>query len=255
MGYFESHTIHLISVTFMILGSIPFILYVQATRGQPQKLWLNSQVQVFFFVLIFCTFIAWLLNTSIEDSNGSTRFVEALFNVTSVITGTGYSTTDYGQWAPGANAFFFAIMFIGGCAGSTSCGIKIFRFQILFETIKQHLRRIFYPNGIFMMRFNGKQIEDTAATAVMNFFAVYFLLFGIFAILLNLTGLDFLTSMSAAGTAISNVGPGLGSTIGPSSTFQDLNDTAKWILSVAMLVGRLELFTVLVLFMPRFWRA
>ncbi len=255
MGFYNSHSTHLIAVTFMILGSIPFILYVQATRGQPEKLWKNSQVQVFFTVVVFCTFIAWLLNNSPQNVDGMTRFVDALFNVTSIITGTGYSSADYGQWAPGSNAFFFAIMFIGGCAGSTSCGIKIFRFQILFETIKQHLSRIFYPNGIFTMRFNGKQIDDSAATAVMNFFAVYFLLFGLFAIALNLTGLNFLTSMSAAGTAISNVGPGLGSQIGPSSTFQELNDTAKWILSAAMLVGRLELFTVLVLFMPRFWRA
>jgi len=166
-----------IAVTFMILGSIPFILYVQATRGQPQKLWQNSQVQVFFFAVTFCTIIAWLLNTPVEGADGTTRFVDALFNVTSVITGTGYTSTDYGQWAPGANAFFFAIMFIGGCAGSTSCGIKIFRFQILFETIKQHLRRIFYPNGIFIMRFNGKQIEDTAATAVMNLLFTVLVLF------------------------------------------------------------------------------
>jgi len=255
MGHFDSHVIDLIAVSFMILGSIPFILYVQATSGNPEKLWQNSQVQVFFSALVLCTSVAWLLNNTNEDMDGMTRFVDSIFSVTSIITGTGYSTTDYGLWAPGANAFFFAIMFIGGCAGSTSCGIKIFRFQILFETVKQHLRRIFYPNGIFVMRFNGKQIEDSAATAVMNFFAVYFLLFGIFAILLNLTGLDFITSMSAAGTAISNVGPGLGDTIGPSSTFKELNDTAKWILSAAMLVGRLELFTVLVLFMPRFWRA
>ncbi len=255
MGYFESHSIHMISVTFMIMGSIPFILYVQATRGQPEKLWENTQVQTFFAILAGCTLIAFLLNTPIEGETTQTRIVEALFNVTSVVTGTGYSSTDYGQWAPGANAFFFAIMFIGGCAGSTSCGIKIFRFQILFETVKQHLKRIFYPNGIFVMRFNGAHVDDGVSTAVMNFFAVYFLLFGIFAILLNLTGLDFLTSMSAAGTAISNVGPGLGSTIGPASTFQELNDTAKWILSAAMLVGRLELFTVLVLFMPRFWKA
>lgn len=255
MGHFQSNTIELIAVAFMMLGSIPFILYVQAISGTPDKIWRNSQVQVFVFVIAVCTLIAWLLNTPGEDTEGTTRFVEAIFNVTSIVTGTGYTSTDYGTWAPGANAFFFAIMFIGGCAGSTSCGIKIFRFQILFETIKQHLRRIFYPNGIFVMRFNNKQVDDSAATAVMNFFAVYFLLFGIFAILLNLTGLDFITSMSAAGTAISNVGPGLGDTIGPSSTFKDLNDTAKWILSAAMLVGRLELFTVLVLFMPRFWRA
>ena len=145
-------------------------------------------------------------------------------------------------------------MFIGGCAGSTSCGIKIFRFQVMYETIKQHLRRIFYPNGIFVMRFNKRKIEDSVSSAVMNFFAVYFTLFGLFAILLNMTGLDFLTAMSAAGTAISNVGPGLGEVIGPDSTFKELNDPAKWVLSMAMLTGRLELFTVLVLFVPRFWR-
>lgn len=254
MGFFDSNTILAICVVFMWLGSIPFILYVQAMRGKPADLWQNSQVRVFFCVIAFCTLIAYLLNNQIEGLPGEDRFMDAIFNVTSVITGTGYSSTDYGQWAMGSNAFFFTIMFIGGCAGSTSCGIKIFRFQILFEAILQHLKRIFYPNGIFTLRFNGKKIEDNAASAVMNFFAVYFLLFGVFAILLNMTGLDFLTSMSAAGTAISNVGPGLGNTIGPASTFKELNDTAKWILSAAMLVGRLELFTVLVLLMPRFWR-
>lgn len=254
MGHFESQTIHAIAVIFMIMGSVPFILYVQTIRGQAIEFWKNSQVRVFLLILGICTVIAFLLQKPVEDIAQDTRFIDAIFNVTSIITGTGYTNADYGQWAIGSNAFFFAIMFIGGCAGSTSCGIKVFRFQILFETILQHLKRIFYPNGIFILRFNGKQIEDSAASAVMNFFAVYFLLFGIFAILLNLTGLDFLTSMSAAGTAISNVGPGLGSSIGPSSTFQELNDTAKWIMAAAMLVGRLELFTVLVLLMPRFWR-
>lgn len=254
IGHFDSNIIDLIATLFMIIGSIPFILYIQFLQGKPIKLFKNSQVRVFLALLAFLTLIAWSLHPKSHGENLS-PFVDALFNVTSIVTGTGFATTDYDNWLPGSVPFFFAIMFIGGCAGSTSCGIKIFRFQILYETIKQHLRRIFYPNGIFIMRFNGKPIEDTAATAVMNFFAVYFLLFGIFAILLNLTGLDFITSMSAAGTAISNVGPGLGTTIGPASTFQGLNDTAKWILSVAMITGRLELFTVLVLFMPRFWRS
>ena len=255
IGFFDSHAIDLIAILFMALGSIPFILYVQAWQGRPSKLWLNSQVRVFFYVLMICTIVAFILHPASNGEDNTTRMIDAAFNVTSIVTGTGYSSTNYSQWSVGANAFFFAIMFIGGCAGSTSCGIKIFRFQILFETLKQHLSRIFYPNGIFVMRFNNKVIEDSAASAVMNFFAVYFLLFGVFAILLNMTGLDFLTSMSAAGTAISNVGPGLGETIGPASTFHGLNDTAKWILSIAMLVGRLELFTVLVLFMPRFWKA
>lgn len=254
IGHFNSETIEVIAITFMILGSIPFILFVQGFQGNPSRLWRNSQVRVFMAVLVILTLIAWSLHPSSETAPRSS-FIEAAFSVTSIVTGTGYSVADYGQWAIGANAFFFAIMFIGGCAGSTSCGIKIFRFQIMYETIKQHLSRVFYPNGIFVMRFNRKPIDDSVSSAVMNFFAIYFLLFGIFAIALNLTGLDFITSMSAAGTAISNVGPGLGDMIGPSGTFKELNDTAKWILSIAMLVGRLELFTVLVLLMPRFWRS
>jgi trk system potassium uptake protein TrkH len=185
----------------------------------------------------------------------SPPLLQAAFNVTSIMTGTGYVSTDYGLWSPGANMLFFAMMFVGGCAGSTSCGIKVFRFQVLFEVIKQQINRIFFPNGIFVMRFNGARIDNNVAGAVMNFFVIYFLLFGIIAVMLNLTGLDFISSMSAAGTAISNVGPGLGSEIGPAGNFKGLNDTAKWILSAAMLIGRLELFTVLVLFMPRFWRA
>ena len=252
ISFFNSDTIEMIAIVFMLMGSIPFILYVQAWQGQPGKIWQNSQVQVFIGAVIVLTAIAWVMHPLIEDP--STRFLESAFNVVSIVTGTGYTTADYGSWAPGANAFFFMIMFIGGCAGSTSCGIKIFRFQVMYEAIKQHLSRIFYPNGIFVMRFNGQTIDENVAAAVMNFFAVYFLLFGLFAILLNLTGLDFLTAMSAAGTAISNVGPGLGEVIGPSSTFLELNDPAKWILIIAMLTGRLELFTVLVLFVPRFWK-
>ena len=253
IGHFESNAIEMVACTFMILGSIPFILYVQALQGRPDKLWSNSQVQVFLTVLAGFIAIAWAMHPGVEG-NEYGRLVQSAFNVTSIMTGTGYASTDYGLWAPGANALFFVMMFIGGCAGSTSCGIKIFRFQVLFEVIRQQLYRIYSPNGIFVMRFNNARIEPHVAGAVMNFFAVYFLLFGLAAILLNMTGLDFLTSMSAAGTAISNVGPGLGEIIGPSGNFKELNDTAKWILSATMLVGRLELFTVLVLFMPRFWR-
>ena len=256
LGYYDGNLIPMIAVFFMVLGSIPFILYVQAYQGRAMALWRNSQVRVFLSVLFFCTAIAWFMHPGFEENDSASRqMVEALFNVTSIMTGTGYANSDYDLWAPGSTTFFFCIMFIGGCAGSTSCGIKIFRFQVLFEAIKQHLVKIFYPNGIFVMRFNGNIIDDNVASAVMNFFAIYFMLFGIIAVLLNLAGLDFLTAMSAAGTSISNVGPGLGPEIGPSSTFQGLNDASKWILIGSMLIGRLELFTVLVLFMPRFWRA
>lgn len=252
IGYFNSDAIEIIAVAFMVLGSIPFILFVQAVRGKPWQIWRNSQVQVFLATLAVLVIIAWYLNPN--KSSYETGFLKALFNVTSIMTGTGYATTDYSAWSPAANAFFFAIMFIGGCAGSTSCGIKIFRFQVAYETIRQHINRVFYPNGIFVMRFNGQTLSDSVSVAVMNFLAIYVMLFAVFAILLNLTGLDFITSLSAAGTSISNVGPGLGETVGPASTFKEINDPAKWIMSAAMLVGRLELFTVLVLFVPRFWR-
>ena len=253
IAHFESDAIEIVAIIFMIIGSIPFILYVQGFQGKPQQLWKNSQVKVFLFLIATLTVVAWILHPDSQADPGKS-LLHAAFNVTSVVTGTGYSSTDYGQWHVGTTAFFFVIMFIGGCAGSTSCGIKVFRFQIVFETVKQHLGKVFYPNGIFIMRYNGKKVDDQVSAAVMNFFAVYFLLFGVLAILLNLTGLDFITSISAAGTAISNVGPGLGDIIGPSGNFKEINDTAKWILSAAMLIGRLELFTVLVLFMPRFWR-
>ena len=160
--------------------------------------------------------------------------------------------TGYG--ARGQLHSFFVIMFVGGCAGSTSCGIKIFRFQVLFQDIRQHLYKIAYPHGIFVKKFNGRPLPSSVSTAVMSFFFLYITTFAISATALSLTGLDMLTAISGAGSAISNVGPGLGDIIGPSGTYKSLNDPAKWILSATMLVGRLELFTVLVLFFPSFWK-
>ena len=255
MGHFDSTAIQLVSVVFMVLGSIPFILYVQAVRGQSLALWKDSQVRVFLILLAILVLIAWRIYPGSGDETSGNGFMFALFNVTSIMTGTGYATTDYSSWGPVSNMFFFIIMFIGGCAGSTSCGIKIFRFQVLFEALKQHVKRIFYPNGIFPMKFNRRVLEDSVATAVMSFLFLYIVIFFIVASLLSLTGLDFITALSASGSAISNVGPGLGSQIGPAGTYKDLGDGAKWILMAAMLIGRLELFTVLVLFVPRFWRS
>ena len=145
-------------------------------------------------------------------------------------------------------------MFVGGCAGSTSCGIKIFRFQVLFQDIRQHLSNIVYPHGVFTKRFNGRVLSDDVSAAVMSFFFLYMLTFAVTAIALSLVGLDAVTALSGAGSAVSNVGPGLGDIIGPAGTYASLNDPAKWILSIAMLIGRLEIFTVLVLFAPSFWR-
>ena len=254
LGHFDSVAIEMTAVFFMIVGSIPFLLYVQAVQGRPFALWRDSQARMFLYSLFGMIMIAWAIEQSNSVYTGAQALRYAVVNVTSIMTGTGYASTNYGLWGPGAIAFFFVIMFVGGCAGSTSCGIKIFRFQVLFQDIRQHLHKIAYPNGIFVKKFNGRPLPGSVSTAVMSFFFLYITTFAISATALSLTGLDMLTAISGAGSAISNVGPGLGDIIGPSGSYKSLNDPAKWILSATMLVGRLELFTVLVLFFPSFWK-
>jgi trk system potassium uptake protein TrkH len=150
---------------------------------------------------------------------------------------------------------FFFIMMIGGCAGSTSCGIKVFRFQVLAETLRVRMHRQLQPHGVFVPHFNRQPIADSAIDSVMSFFFLFALSFAVLAVLLASLGLDLMTSLSGAATALANVGPGLGEVIGPAGTFQPLPDQAKWLLSLGMVLGRLELFTVLVLFTRTFWRA
>ncbi len=254
IGYYDSAVIDWIAVVFMILGSIPFLLYVQMLQGRLRPFLFDSQVRVFMGMLIIATLIAWMMAQGGDFHSGLEGLRFAAFNVVSITTGTGYATTDYGLWGPHAVSFFFVIMFVGGCAGSTSCGIKIFRFQVLFEAIRQHISQVMYPNGIFRPQFNGRPIDERVIASVMSFMFLYVVSFGAIAIALIFTGLDTTTALSGAGSAISNVGPGLGSIIGPAGNYAPLNDTAKWILSAGMLLGRLELFTIMVLFLPRFWR-
>ncbi len=252
LAYFDSFWVDGVAAFFMVAGSIPFILYVQAVRGKPLDLYRNSQVRVFLVVLFVLIMIGWWLHP--EPENPVLGFFHSLLNVTSLVTGTGYTTTDYNAWGYASQFFFFWIMFIGGCAGSTSCGIKIFRFQVLFETVKQHIKQTLQPNGVFIMRYNHQILHDDVSAAVMNFFFLFAMVFAITATALNLAGLDVITSASAAATALANVGPGMGDIIGPTGNFKSLEDLPKWILIAAMLIGRLELLTVLVLFIPRFWR-
>ncbi|MCF4097591.1 TrkH family potassium uptake protein [Maritalea mediterranea] len=251
---FGSAVIDYIAVSFMILGALPFLIYVKMVRGNLSSLWRDSQVRAFLLVLGAVTLVAIIVQYADDIARGEVAFRHAIFSVTSVMTGTGYATTDYGSWGGIAISLFFIITFIGGCAGSTSCGIKIFRFQVLFLDLKQHIKQILYPSGVFVKRYNGQIISDTVSASVMSFIFLYFFFFIILALLLSLTGLDSLTAFSGAATAISNVGPGLGDIIGPSGNFGPLSDLSKWLIAIGMIVGRLEIFTVLVLFLPRFWR-
>ena len=170
------------------------------------------------------------------------------------MTGTGYVSTNYGVWSSFAVALMFLVMFIGGCSGSTSCGIKIFRFQVMFAAIQHPVKMLIYPNGMFTTAYNKRAIPDGVIGSVMSFFFLFAVSFLILSLLLEITGLDTLTAMSSAASALANVGPGLGKMVGPSGNFAEIPETAKWLMSFGMLLGRLELFAVLVLFVPSFWR-
>lgn len=253
LGYFDNFTIDIVAVIFMIAGSVPFIFLVQAFRGDARPFLRNSQVRTFLGTLFVLVLIGWWLHP--ERSDPALGLLHSVLNVTSTVTGTGYSTTDFNAWGSSSQIFFFMITFIGGCAGSTSCGIKIFRFQILFEILKQRLKQTLQPNGVFVMHYNNQILKDDVAVAVMNFFFLFAIVFGVVTVLLNISGLNLINAASAAATCLANVGPGLGDNIGPSGTFQGLSHIQKWILVIAMLIGRLELLTVLVLFIPKFWKA
>jgi trk system potassium uptake protein TrkH len=244
VGYFNSPAIDATATMFMLIGGMPFVLYLQALRGAPLRLIRDSQVRWFLATVVIAVLSMWFYLEGDLEGQVFKNFFRVAFNVVSVITGTGYSTEDYSAWGPFAVSVLFFLMFVGGCAGSTTCGIKIFRFQVLYATAKNQMYRLLQPHGVFI----------PVTESVMGFFFLYALAFAVIAMGLGLLGLDFLTAASGAATAISNVGPGLGPRIGPAGTFATLPDAAKWLLSFGMLLGRLELFTVLVLLLPSFWR-
>ena len=239
---------------FMVLGSVPFVLYLRALHGSLRPLLRDQQVRGMLLIMgmAIAALTLWLLYHLEMPLFEALR--QATFNAISIMTGTGYASTAFDLWGSFAIGVFFLLMFIGGCAGSTSCGIKVFRFQILYETAKTQLRRLMQPRGVFLTYYNGRLVTEQIAASVMSFFFLFILFFALLAALLGAFGLDFLTAVSAAAAAMANVGPGLGPIVGPAGSFAPLPDAAKWLLAAGMLLGRLEIFTVLVLFMPRFWR-
>ncbi|MEO0392255.1 MAG: TrkH family potassium uptake protein [Pseudomonadota bacterium] len=254
IGHYDSTIIDSIAITFMVLGGLPFVLMILALRGDWLKLFRDRQVQWFFGILLIMIVIMTLYTNYFihEEPGDALRF--SAFNVVAVMTGTGYATADYGSWGAFPLTAFFFLMFVGGCAGSTTCGIKIFRFQVLYAVTRTQLLKLLQPHGVFIPYYNRRPMPEDVPLAVMGFFAMFGLSFAVLATALGLMGLDFLTAISGAATAISNVGPGLGNIIGPAGNFNPLPEAAKWVLAFGMLLGRLELFTVLVLMLPHFWR-
>ena len=252
IGFFDSVSIEISAMIFIILGSLPFIAYIKFVSGDKKVLINDAQIKTFFKIIFYSILILsiYLLIDTSSELNLRTVF----FNIISILTGTGYVNAEFDTWGSFTLVLFLGLMFIGGCAGSTTCGVKIFRIQILYLFIVNQLKKIVYPKGVFVLKYDQNQIDNKFISSVISFIYMYLVIFFILTALLSLSGLDFITSISGAATSISNVGPGLGSTIGPNGDFSSLPDVSKWILTLGMILGRLELFAILVLFLPSFWR-
>jgi trk system potassium uptake protein TrkH len=254
IGHFHSAAIEWIAIVFMTLGSLPFVLYVQILKGSRRTLWLDRQVRsllmLFFTTATLLTF--WMAMRDPRELVDIFRAV--LFNIVSIVTTTGFVSEDYSAWGTTAIMTFFLLTFVGGCAGSTSGGMKIYRLLVAFELVRRTLHQLIRPHSVPPLRDGDHGVTDTLIASVLTFLFIYVATVCALTLALSLLGLDFITSLSGAATAVGNVGPGLGPMIGPAGNFAPLPDSAKWLLAGGMLLGRLEMMTVLVVFSPAFWR-
>ena len=253
MGAYQGAPEYVASL-FMVLASLPFVRYVQLLAGTARPLMRDPQVRAYLLFILAVTLILAFYRLLMNGDHLEHGFREGLFNATSIISGTGFSSTDYQLWGTFPVVFFFFIGLVGGCAGSTACSVKIFRYQLLFASFRAQMRAIHSPHGVFTPRYDGRPVAEEVLSSVMTFFVMFVVSLGVLSVALSLTGLDPVTAISGAATALANIGPGLGEIIGPAGNFAPLNDLAKWMLSAAMLVGRLELLVVYVLFTATFWR-
>ena len=254
IGYFNNAYIEIVSIIFILLGSIPFILYIKFISDDKKIIFKDEQVKLFFKLTLISILVLFIYLIIVNKSIFEIHLRSVIFNVVSILTGTGYVTKEFDQWGNFPLIFFLILMFVGGCAGSTTCGIKIFRVHILYYFIRNQLIKIIYPRAIINLKYNNSKVEDKLIASIISFIYLYILIFFVLASMLTLTGLDFITSISGAASSLSNVGPGLGSEIGPNSNYSGLPDQSKWLLSIGMILGRLEIFAILIIFLPSFWR-
>lgn len=254
MANWQQPAVHWVAVLFMILGSLPFTLYVATLRGRRKALYRDHQVRGFlgFLLVTWLVLGTWLWAHSEHAWLDAFRIVA--LNVTSIVTTTGVALGDYTLWGSFAVLLFFYLTFVGGCSGSTAGGLKIFRFQVAYVLLKANLQQLIHPRAVIKQQYNGHNIDEDIVRSLITFSFFFTITIGIIALGLTLTGLDWVTSLTGAATAVCNVGPGLGNIIGPVGNFSTLPDSAKWLLTVGMLLGRLEILTVLVPFTRTFWK-
>ena len=253
LAAFNSSSIEIIVIFGMIIGSLPFVHYLAITKKGLKNLFEDDQVKLFLTLIVFVVLIV-----SIYLNLNDIPFLEALrlasFNVISIITGTGFGTSDFNNWGGFPTTILLILMFIGGCAGSTTCGLRMARIQVLVANAKAQISKLIRPHAVVVSYYNQKPIPENVAESVMGFFFLYIISFAVIACLLGGLGLDLITAISGAASAIGNVGPGLGDIIGPSGTYQSIPELGKLFLCAGMILGRLEIFAILVMFSPLFWK-
>lgn len=254
LANWQQPAVHWVAVLLMILGGLPFMLYVATLRGNRKTLLRDHQVQGFlgFLLLTWLVFGTWLWLNSDHSWLDAVRIVAV--NVTSVVTTTGFALGDYTTWGSFAVLLFFYLTFVGGCSGSTSGGLKIFRFQVAYVLLRANLQQLVHPRAVIKQQYNNHNLDEDIVRSLITFSFFFTITIGVLALALTLVGLDWVTALTGAATAVCNVGPGLGPIIGPAGNFSSLPDSAKWMLTVGMLLGRLEILTVLVLVTRTFWK-
>lgn len=254
VAFYTSPYTQYVIIIFMFIAGANFTLSYSALHGRISKVFKDEEFRYYFgFVILVSALVAGVLYFSGDVNNVEQAIRDALFQVVSLITTTGYATADYLVWFPTLSIIMFMLMFVGGSAGSTGGGIKVVRIVLLLKNAYFELKRLIHPNAVIPVRFNSKAVSPTIITNVLAFIVIYMLIVGVSMIVMSFMGYDLNTSLGAVATCIGNIGPGLGE-VGPAANFAHIPDFGKWFLSFLMLIGRLEIFTVVLLFSPHFWK-
>lgn len=256
IAHFTSPAIHWVLITFMLIGGLPLLFTWSFLTRNWQKIKSERQAHTFLCFLacliLSISVIFFFVRSAFPTFEETLR--QTAFATISIITTTGYVLSDYTHWGSFFVVFFFFLTCVGSCTGSTSGGIKFFRFSILFKMLKKHLSLMLTPHAVIVPRYNDRPVTDEIIQSVISFMSLFCLTTLFCSLVLATAGADFVTSLSASLTAIANVGPGIGSVVGPDKTFATLPDVSKWALALTMMLGRLEFMTIIVLLLPQLWR-
>ncbi len=239
---------------FMFLASLPFVRYVQMVNGQPEPFWRDAQIRAYLRWLLGAVTVVTLWRVFSAGMALEPAFRESLFNLTSIMSSTGYFSGSFPSWDGLMLVVAFVVGTVGACSGSTASGISVFRIQIALKALGRQMRQISRPSSVDPVKYEGRTVEEDVIQAIIMFLSWYVLILGLLAVAMTLLGVDLVSSLFAAWTALGNIGYGFGPLVARTGTFVDFPDGAIWIMTLAMILGRLGLLAILVLFLPSFWR-